>query len=54
MILAMGAGRRGARSIKAYLGILDPLEMAVSDTDRPRVFGIDARQRNYRRVRLAA
>jgi len=54
VILAMGAGRQAARSMKAYLGILDPLEMAVSDTTRPRIFGIDARQGNYRRVRVAA
>lgn len=54
VILAMGAGRRAARSMKAYLGILDPLDNAVSDPDRPRIFGIDARQRNYRRVRAAA
>ena len=53
VILAMGAGRRAARSMKAYLGILDPLEMAVSDPERPRIFGIDARQANYRRVRVA-
>jgi glutamate synthase (NADPH/NADH) small chain len=54
VILAMGAGRRAARSMKAYLGILDPLERVVSDPERPRIFGIDARQRNYRRVRVAA
>ncbi|MDH3314748.1 MAG: NADPH-dependent glutamate synthase [Betaproteobacteria bacterium] len=54
VILAMGAGRQAARSMKAYLGILDPEDMAVSDPDRPRIFGIDARQRNYRRVRVAA
>ncbi len=54
VILAMGAGRRAARSIKAYFGILDPLDRAVSDPIGPRIFGIDARQRNYRRVRAAA
>ncbi len=54
VILAMGAGRRAARSMKKYLGILDPLDLAVSDPDCPRIFGIDARQQNYRRVRVAA
>ncbi len=54
VILAMGAGRRAARSMKAYFGILDPLDRAVSDPIGPRIFGIDARQRNYRRVRAAA
>jgi glutamate synthase (NADPH/NADH) small chain len=53
VILAMGAGRQAARSMKAYLGLLDPQEMVVSDADRPRIFGIDARQRNFHRVRLA-
>jgi glutamate synthase (NADPH/NADH) small chain len=53
VILAMGAGRHAARSMKAYLGLLDPQEMVVSDADRPRIFGIDARQRNFHRVRLA-
>jgi glutamate synthase (NADPH/NADH) small chain len=54
VILAMGAGREAARSMKAYLGILDPEDMAVSDPERPRCFGIDARQKRYRRVRVAA
>ena len=54
VILAMGAGRRAARSMKAYLGILDLEDMAISDPDRPRIFGIDTRQRNYGRVRVAA
>jgi glutamate synthase (NADPH/NADH) small chain len=54
VILAMGAGRQAARSMKAYLGLLDPQEMGVSEADRPRIFGIDARQRNFHRVRLGA
>ena len=53
VILAMGAGRQAARSMKAYLGLLDPQEMVVSGADRPRIFGIDARQRNFHRVRLS-
>ena len=54
VILAMGAGRRAARSMKSYLRILDPVDMVVSDSERPRAFGIDVRQGNYRRVRAAA
>jgi hypothetical protein len=40
--------------MKAYLGILDSEATAVSDPNAPRIFGIDARQKNFRRVRLAA
>jgi len=55
VILAMGAGRRAARSIKDYLGIRD------SDVVyRPQraghegsLFGIDLAERNFARVRLA-
>jgi glutamate synthase (NADPH/NADH) small chain len=54
VILAMGAGRVAARSMKAYLGILDPEDTTVSDPNAPRIFGIDARQKKFRRVRLAA
>lgn len=54
VILAMGAGRVAARSMKDYLGILDPVDSAVSDPNAPRIFGIDARQKKFRRVRLAA
>ena len=54
VIRAMGAGRAAARSMKRYLGILDPGERTVSDPERPHHFGIDARQRNFRRIRLAA
>jgi len=49
VIEAMGAGRRAARSMKAYLGIRDPQREASSDT----LFGIDARERNFVRIRLA-
>ncbi len=54
VILAMGAGRKAARAMKAYLGIADPAERSVSEPDRPRAFGIDLRQRGYLRTRLAA
>jgi glutamate synthase (NADPH/NADH) small chain len=48
VIEAMGAGRRAARSMKAYLGIRDAQQEASSGT----LFGIDTRERNFVRVRL--
>jgi len=55
VILAMGAGRRAALSIKEYLGIHDS-----DDVYRPErsghegaLFGIDVAERNFARVRLA-
>jgi glutamate synthase (NADPH/NADH) small chain len=48
VIEAMGAGRKAARSIKAYLGIRDAQRTALSET----LFGIDARERNFVRIRL--
>lgn len=49
VIEAMGAGRKAARGMKAYLGVRDvtPLETAGS------VFGIDSREHNFIRVRTA-
>jgi glutamate synthase (NADPH/NADH) small chain len=49
VIEAMGAGRKAARSIKAYLGIRDAQRTASSET----LFGIDVRERNFVRIRLA-
>ena len=55
VILAMGAGRRAARSIKAYLGIRDteavyrPARTGLEGT----IFGIDATERNFHRIRAA-
>ncbi len=52
VIEAMGAGRRAARSMKAYLGIRDPGrpyragDRGGADT----LFGIDTRERNFVRV----
>lgn len=49
VIEAMGAGRRAAHGMKAYLGIRD-----VRTVDRVHsLFGIDAREHNFTRVRLA-
>jgi glutamate synthase (NADPH/NADH) small chain len=53
VIQAMGAGRRAARAMKAYLGIADPQERDLSDTSQPRAFGIDERQRPFTRIRVA-
>ena len=51
VIEAMGAGRRAAASMKAYLGIRDVHVPYVGDG--PRLFGIDRAEHNFRRVRVA-
>jgi len=55
VIEAMGAGRRAARSMKAYLGIRDPERpYRGGDGDEgTTLFGIDTRERNFTRVRVA-
>ena len=45
----MGAGRRAAASIMAYLGIGE----APTDTSPQRLFGIPTGERNYARLRIA-
>jgi glutamate synthase (NADPH/NADH) small chain len=55
VIEAMGAGRKAARSMKAYLGIRD-CALAYSSADTggaDTLFGIDTRERNFARVRVA-
>jgi glutamate synthase (NADPH/NADH) small chain len=52
VIEAMGAGRRAARSMKAYLGIRDPSRRYMSDNGAGTLFGIDTRERNFARVRV--
>ena len=49
VIEAMGAGRRAAASMKAYLGIRDTNRPYHSAGDT--LFGIDARERNFARIR---
>jgi glutamate synthase (NADPH/NADH) small chain len=49
VIEAMGAGRKAARSMKAYLGIRDPARTDPGGT----LFGIDLRERNFARLRAA-
>jgi glutamate synthase (NADPH/NADH) small chain len=55
VIEAMGAGRKAARSMKAYLGIRDPgLPYVSGDAGGAgTLFGIDTRERNFARVRVA-
>jgi glutamate synthase (NADPH/NADH) small chain len=56
VILAMGAGRRAASSMKAYLGIrdTDAVYGAARAGSDGTLFGIDVAERNFFRVRLAA
>ncbi|MBI3938656.1 MAG: NADPH-dependent glutamate synthase [Betaproteobacteria bacterium] len=55
VIEAMGAGRKAARSMKAYLGIRDT--GVVYLPERPgsagKLFGIDLEERNFARIRVA-
>jgi glutamate synthase (NADPH/NADH) small chain len=55
VIEAMGAGRKAARSIKTYLGLRDAdAPYAGDSTSGPgRCFGIDRRESNFVRVRVA-
>ena len=54
VIEAMGAGRKAARSMKAYLGLRDTDGVYAPDTDDPagRRFGIPVEEHNFARVRL--
>jgi glutamate synthase (NADPH/NADH) small chain len=56
VIQAMGAGRKAARGMKAWLGLRDSdsVYLPASDDAANRLFGIDRRERNYARVRLAS
>lgn len=54
VIQAMGAGRRAARAMKAYLGLRDSdsIYTAEGAEAAPRLFGIDRRERGHARVHL--
>jgi glutamate synthase (NADPH/NADH) small chain len=54
VIQAMGAGRKAARGMKAYLGLRDTDSVYAPDTDDPagRRFGIPVEEHNFARVRL--
>ncbi len=53
VIEAMGAGRRAAASMKAYLGIRDSNLPYVVPDESGILFGIPLRERNFARVRVA-
>ncbi len=55
VIEAMGAGRKAARNMKAYLGLRDADAPYVGDarSGAGTLFGIDLRERNFVRVRVA-
>jgi glutamate synthase (NADPH/NADH) small chain len=55
VIEAMGAGRKAARNMKAYLGIRDTdlPYVAESRDGAGRLFGIDLRERNFVRIHVA-
>ncbi len=54
VILAMGAGRKAARSMKAYLGIRDTdcVYLPEPEDGVDTLFGIDAHEKTFCRVRL--
>jgi glutamate synthase (NADPH/NADH) small chain len=55
VILAMGAGRKAARGIAAYLGIRDSDVVYLPERKggAGKMFGIDVDERNFRRLRMA-
>ena len=55
VILAMGAGRKAASSMKAYLGIRDSDSIYPSEQDgeATTLFGIDTREKIFARVHIA-
>ena len=53
VIQAMGAGRKAARSMKAYLGIRDSGLPYSKGDGAGTLFGIDTSERNFARVRIA-
>ena len=53
VILAMGAGRKAAASIKAYLGIRDTDTVAAAAASGDELFGIAVEEKNFCRLRVA-
>jgi glutamate synthase (NADPH/NADH) small chain len=55
VIEAMGAGRKAARSMKAYLGLRDAGAPYVGEAKggAGTLFGIDVKERNFVRIRVA-
>jgi len=54
VIEAMGAGRRAARGMKAYLGLAEPAPAPAPAAGEPAatLFGIPREERNFVRLRL--
>jgi glutamate synthase (NADPH/NADH) small chain len=54
VIEAMGAGRRAARAMKAFLGLrdTDAIYRETQDEPAPTLFGIDRAEHGYARIRL--
>ena len=55
VIQAMGAGRKAARGMKAWLGLRDTEDVYLPDSDdaADKLFGIHRRERGFARVHLA-
>lgn len=53
VILAMGTGRRAARSMKAYLGIRDTDSVYHAPREETTIFGIDPAERPHVRIRVS-
>ena len=55
VIKAMGAGRKAAHSMQEYLGIRDTSTVYLPEVtgSAGRLFGIDATEKNYTRIRIA-
>jgi glutamate synthase (NADPH/NADH) small chain len=55
VILAMGAGRKAARSLKAYLGIRDTDIVYLPERrgSEGKIFGIDVEEKTFSRLRVA-
>jgi glutamate synthase (NADPH) small chain len=52
VIEAMGAGRKAARSIRAYLGLHDA-DANYDASGAGKLFGLDSHERNFARIRVA-
>jgi len=53
VIQAMGAGRKAARGMKAWLGLVDTDAIHDEAAPAPGPFGLPAGQRNHARLRIA-
>jgi glutamate synthase (NADPH/NADH) small chain len=53
VIQAMGAGRKAARAMKAYLGLRDSEAATMPAAAEARLFGIPRQERNFARIHLA-